>query len=64
MLLGKSSSIINFRYIYTGEAVMMKNIQNLAREKSRENRPRRKGLHKMGAQNVGIRKSTVDSYAA
>jgi hypothetical protein len=41
---------------------MMKNIQNLAREKSRELRPRRKGLRNFGSRRVGINK-TVDNYA-
>jgi hypothetical protein len=41
---------------------MMKNIQNLAREKSRENRPKRKGLRNFGSRRVGLNKA-VDSYA-
>jgi hypothetical protein len=41
---------------------MLGNIQKLARNKARENRPRRKGLRNFGSRRVGIEKA-VDTYA-
>jgi hypothetical protein len=41
---------------------MLGNIQKLAKNKSRENRPRRKGLKNIGSHNVGVSK-VVDTYA-
>jgi hypothetical protein len=41
---------------------MMKNIARVAKNKSRELRPRRKGLRSFGASGVGVNK-VVDTYA-
>ena len=41
---------------------MIKNIATLAHSKSRELRPRRKGLRNFGSRRVGVNK-TVDTYA-
>jgi len=41
---------------------MLKNIEKVARKKTRELRPRRKGLGRFGSHNVGVRQSSVDAY--
>lgn len=41
---------------------MLKNLQRLAKNKTRELRPCRKGLGRIGSKRVGVNKSTVDAY--
>jgi len=41
---------------------MLQNISRVAKRKSRELRPRRKGLKAFGSDSVGVKKSTVGAY--
>jgi len=42
---------------------MIQNISKIAKSKARELRPRRKGLRYFGSHTVGVKKSTIDTYA-
>lgn len=41
---------------------MLKNIEKVVRTKTKEIRPRKKGLGRFGSHSVGVRQSTVDTY--
>lgn len=48
--------------MYIGDSIMMRNITKVARKKTKEIRPRNKGLARFGSHNVGVRKNTVKVY--
>lgn len=41
---------------------MLKNLQRVSRNKTKELRPCKKGLGRFGSRRVGVRQSTVDVY--
>lgn len=53
---------MNYILYSTGDVIMMSNIARVAKGKSRELRPRRKGLRTFGARGMGLRKSSVSAY--